>query len=43
MARIGKHRNADPEGKRPRGRLARSWEDNIKIGLGETGWGGGLG
>jgi hypothetical protein len=27
-----------PEGKRPLGRTKRSWMDNIKIGLTETGW-----
>jgi len=40
VARIGKHRNADPEGRRPRGRPARSWEDNIKIDLRVIGWEG---
>jgi hypothetical protein len=29
-----------PEGKRPLGRLRRRWEDNIKMDLRETGWGG---
>jgi len=29
-----------PEGKRPRGRPRRRWEDNIKIGLQEVGCGG---
>jgi hypothetical protein len=29
-----------PEGKRPLGRLKRRWEDNIKIGLREIGFGG---
>jgi hypothetical protein len=33
VARIGKHRNADREGKRLRGRPARSWKDNIEIDL----------
>jgi hypothetical protein len=28
------------EGKRPLGRPRRRWEDNIKINLRETGWGG---
>jgi hypothetical protein len=29
-----------PEGKRPLGRPRRRWEDNIKMNLGEIGWGG---
>jgi hypothetical protein len=29
-----------PAGKRPLGRPRRRWEDNIKIDLRETGWGG---
>jgi hypothetical protein len=29
-----------PEGKRPIGRPRRRWVDNIKMDLGETGWGG---
>jgi hypothetical protein len=29
-----------PEGKRPLGRPKRRWVDNIKINLGEIGWGG---
>jgi hypothetical protein len=29
-----------PEGKKPLGRLRRSWEDNIKMDLREIGWGG---
>jgi hypothetical protein len=29
-----------PEGKRPLGRLRRRWIDNIKMDLGEIGWGG---
>jgi hypothetical protein len=29
-----------PEGKRPLGRPRRRWEDNIKVDLRETGWGG---
>ena len=32
---VGKH-----EGKRPLGRPRNSWEDNIKTGLHEVGWGG---
>jgi hypothetical protein len=28
-----------PEGKRPLGRPRRSWVDNIKMDLGERGWG----
>jgi hypothetical protein len=40
VARIEKHRNADPEGKRPRGRRARIWEDNIKIDVRVIGWEG---
>jgi hypothetical protein len=28
-----------PEGKRPRGRPRRWWEDNIKMDLREIGWG----
>jgi len=28
-----------PEGKRPHCRPRRTWEDNIKIGLQEVGWG----
>jgi hypothetical protein len=27
-----------PEGKRPLGRLKRTWEDNIRMDLRETGW-----
>jgi len=27
-----------PEGKRPLGRLKRTWDDNIKMGLQEVGW-----
>jgi hypothetical protein len=30
---------AKPEGKRPLGRPRRRWADNIKMDLGETGWG----
>jgi hypothetical protein len=40
VARIGKQRNADPEGKRPRGRTARSLQYNIKIDLTVIGWEG---
>jgi hypothetical protein len=29
-----------PEGKRPLGRLKRTWEDNIRMDLREIGWGG---
>jgi hypothetical protein len=29
-----------PEGKRPLGRQKRRWVDNIKLDLGEIGWGG---
>jgi hypothetical protein len=29
-----------PEGKRPLGRSRRRWDDNIKMGLQEVGWGG---
>jgi hypothetical protein len=28
-----------PEGKRPRGRPRRSWEDDIRMDLQEVGWG----
>jgi hypothetical protein len=31
-----------PEGRRPLGRPRRIWEDNIKMDLGEVGWGHGL-
>jgi hypothetical protein len=31
---------AKPEEKRPLGRPRRRWEDNIKMDLRETGWGG---
>jgi hypothetical protein len=42
----GKKRNAyeslvgKPEGKRPLGRPIRRWMDNIRMDLGEIGWGG---
>jgi hypothetical protein len=42
----GEKRNAyrllvgEPEGKRPLGRLRRRWVDNIRMDLGEEGWGG---
>jgi hypothetical protein len=42
----GENRNAyrtlvgKPDGKRPLGRPRRRWEDNIRIDLRETGWGG---
>jgi hypothetical protein len=45
VARIGEKRNAyrllvgNPEGKRPLGRPRRRWVDNIRIDLGEVGWG----
>jgi hypothetical protein len=45
VARIGKKRNAErllvrkPEEKRPLGRPRRRWEDNIRMDLGEVGWG----
>jgi hypothetical protein len=29
-----------PEGKRPLGRRSHRWENGIKMGLGEIGWGG---
>jgi hypothetical protein len=45
VARIGKKRNAyrlfvgKPEGRRPLGRPRRGWVDNIRMDLGEVGWG----
>jgi hypothetical protein len=45
VARMGEKRNAyrllvgRQEGKRPLGRPRRRWVDNIKMGLGEVGWG----
>jgi hypothetical protein len=45
VARMGKRRGAyrasvgKPEGRRPLGRPRRRWEDNIKMGLREVGWG----
>jgi hypothetical protein len=45
IARVGEKRNAyrllvgRPEGKRPLGRPRRRWVDNIRIYLGEMGWG----
>jgi hypothetical protein len=47
VARMGERRGAyralvgKPEGRRPLGRPRRRWEDNIKMGLREVGWGGG--
>jgi hypothetical protein len=44
-SRNGEKRNAyrllvrKPEGKRPLGRLRRRWVDNIRMDLGEVGWG----
>jgi hypothetical protein len=46
IARMAEKRNAyrillgKPEGKRPLGIPRRRWEENIKIELRETGWGG---
>jgi len=43
LARVGRTKNTykilvgKPEGKRPRGRLRRRWEDNIKMDLSEMG------
>jgi hypothetical protein len=45
VVRIGEKRNAyrllvgTPEGKRPLGRPRRRWVDNIRMDLGEVGWG----
>jgi hypothetical protein len=45
VARMGEKTNAyrllvgKPEGKRPLGRLRRRWVDNIRMDLGEVGWG----
>jgi hypothetical protein len=45
VARMGERRKAyrslvgKPEGKRPLGRLRRRWVDNIRMELGEVGWG----
>jgi hypothetical protein len=45
VARTGEKRNAyrllmgKPEGKRPLGRTRRRWVDNIRLDLGEVGWG----
>jgi hypothetical protein len=45
VARMGEKRNAyrlflgKPEGKRPLGRPRRRWVDNIRMDLGEMGWG----
>jgi hypothetical protein len=45
VARMGEKRNAyrllvgKPKGKRPLGRPRRSWVDNIRMDLGEVGWG----
>jgi hypothetical protein len=45
IARMGKKRNANrllvgkPEGKRPQGRPRHRWVDNIRMNLGEVGWG----
>jgi hypothetical protein len=45
VARMGEKRNAyrllagKPEGKRPLGRSRRRWVDNIRMNLGEVGWG----
>jgi hypothetical protein len=49
VARMGEDRAVhrvlvgEPEGKRPLGRPRRRWEDNIKMGLQEVGWGGVVG
>jgi hypothetical protein len=45
VARMGQTRNAyrllvgKPEGQRPLGRPRRRWVDNIRLDLGEVGWG----
>jgi hypothetical protein len=45
VARMGETRNVyrllvgKPEGKRPLGRPRRRWVDNIRMHLGEVGWG----
>jgi hypothetical protein len=45
VARMGEKRNVyrlvvgKPEGKRPIGRPRHGWEDNIRMDLGEMGWG----
>jgi hypothetical protein len=45
VARMGEKRNTDrllvgkPAGKRPLGRPRRRWVDNIRMDLGEVGWG----
>jgi hypothetical protein len=45
VARMGKKRNeyrllvGKPEGKRPLGRPRRRWMDNVRMDLGEVGWG----
>jgi hypothetical protein len=45
VARMGENKNAyrllvgKPDGKRPLGRPRRRWVDNIKMDLGEVGWG----
>jgi hypothetical protein len=45
VARMGENRNTyrllvgKPEGKRPLGRPRRRWVDNIRMYLGEVGWG----
>jgi hypothetical protein len=45
VARMGEKRNANrllvgkPDGKRPQGRPRRRWVDNIRMDLGEVGWG----
>jgi hypothetical protein len=45
VARMGERKGAyrdlvgKPEGRRPLGRLRRTWEDNIKMDLRDVGWG----